>query len=255
MIVSVIPYRSSTTCPLPARTASCSCAGSGAEPLTARRSPASVGQVRRVGQPVVHGRHPEEQARAALVTAAATAAGLERGAAAIAAAPGDQRAVQADPEPVHVEQRQAQRQRVVGLPAPGQPDRVGAGQQVGVGQRYALGLPGGARGVDDQRGVVPGPAWSRSAQPPPRAGSGGPGPGVVTATGSPASPRPGSSSTASAGPASATSARQLRPGVARCWPAPRSARPAARRRRPPPARRWYRAEISIRSPGRRPAAA
>ena len=68
--------------------------------------------------------------------------------------PGQQGAVQADPEAVDVEQGQGQDQPVVRLPAPGQAQRLGAGQQVPVGQHGPLGGAGGARGVAEQGRVA-----------------------------------------------------------------------------------------------------
>ena len=60
------------------------------------------------------------------------------------AATSRQRAVDADAEPVHVEQRQAQQQRVLSAPAPRMADGTGACQQVPVGQQRSFRRPGRA---------------------------------------------------------------------------------------------------------------
>ena len=65
-----------------------------------------------------------------------------------------QRAVEADAEAVHVEERQREHQPVAGGPAPREPERLAARQQVAVREHGALGRAGGARRVAEQREVV-----------------------------------------------------------------------------------------------------
>ncbi len=107
----------------------------------------------RVGrQPGPHRRHAEEHRRAGrhrVDHRVRIEAVVEHGARA-----GDEGAVQADAQAVHVVERQGEHEAVVGLPAPRQAHRLGRGQQVGVGQRDALRRARRARGVHEQGAVV-----------------------------------------------------------------------------------------------------
>ena len=113
-----------------------------------------------------------------------------------------QGAEQPGAQPVHVEERQAEDEAVLGRPVPGRQQRRDAGQEGGVRVHRPLGLAGGPRGVDDQR-VVVGPA-----RRPRRAGS-----------------------------ARAGARRPARPRRTTGRPARERVRPRRGRRRPAPARR------------------
>jgi hypothetical protein len=78
-----------------------------------------------------------------------------------------QRSEQTQHQPVHVEQRQSVHQGVVGGPLPRLGERIEVGGDRLTAQLHPFGRAGGARGVDDQRGVLRG-----------RLGKSVPGPGV-----------------------------------------------------------------------------
>ena len=65
-------------------------------------------------------------------------------------AAGGQRAEEPGAQPVHVEQGEGQDEAVVGLPVPGDAQRLHPRQQRAMGVDGTFGLTGGARGVDDQ---------------------------------------------------------------------------------------------------------
>ncbi len=69
------------------------------------------------------------------------------------APPGGQRAEETGAQPMDVEEGQRQNEMVIGLPAPGQPDGLHAGQEGAVRVHRTFGVAGRARGVDDE-GVV-----------------------------------------------------------------------------------------------------
>ena len=66
----------------------------------------------------------------------------------------EQGAVQPDAEAVHVEERQGEHETIVGGPAPGDPHRFAARQDVAVGEHGALGRAGGPRRVAEHGEVV-----------------------------------------------------------------------------------------------------
>ena len=92
--------------------------------------------------------------------------------------PGEQRAVEADAEPVHVEEREREHEAVVGRPAPRQPQRLGAREQVAVREPGALGHAGRARRVAEHRVVT----RARPVEPGPGSASGRPTSGPHTTT-------------------------------------------------------------------------
>ena len=83
-----------------------------------------------VNQPGVHRRHTEEQGGVAGGRRQHVLNG--EGALQNRRRAGEQGAVQPDAESVHVEEREAEDQAVVGLPPPGDAQRLGAGEQVAV---------------------------------------------------------------------------------------------------------------------------
>ena len=157
--------------------------------------------------------------------------------------PGQQGAVDADAQPVGVEDGQAVDQPVVGRPPPGDPHRLGGGQQVPVAEHRALGCTGGARGVADEGRVVrarprragPGSASGRST-------SGADAPAIGPAEAAPHPLRLVGALDDGGGRADV--GRRCGPARARCrrcWPGPPPTRPAGRRRGRPgrrPTTRW-----------------
>ena len=137
-----------------ARCARCRSARSGAEPDTHSRSAASSSAARAAAsRAYIVGTPKNSVAPSAAIassTASASNAGVQHGRRA-----GEQRAVQADAEAVHVEQRQAQHQAVVGRPAP---RRAAAPRRWRAGCRGRAARPWARPVVPDvygeQRGIV-----------------------------------------------------------------------------------------------------
>ena len=132
-------------------------AGSGALPETSRRAarrPSAIAGSCSASRrdPVVHRRDAEEHRRA-VAQRGGRRGGLEAAEVAQLAAAA-QRAEHADHQPVHVEQRQAVGEDVVAGPRPGVGERVEVGGDARRGSTAPFGRPGGARRVDDQRGVL-----------------------------------------------------------------------------------------------------
>ena len=151
--------------------------------------------------------------------------------------PGQQRAVQADAQPVHVEQRQG-----TGPAGPSavhrqaSAQRLAARQQVAVGEHRPLRRAGGARRVREEGRVVGSDGVEgrcgerrggrRRRRPRRRRGRPRPGPSRPARRRRPR--RPAARRRARRGPPPAR--------CRRCWPAPRPARAGARPRGPPPGR-------------------
>ena len=107
-----------------------------------------------LGEPVVHGRHREEQ-RAAAREGGADRLGREARQQLQAAADA-QRAEHAQDQPVDVEERQGVDQHVGGGPAPGTGQGVEVEGGVAVRDHRPLGRAGGARGVEHQDRILRG---------------------------------------------------------------------------------------------------
>ena len=105
------------------------------------------------GDPVVHGRHAEHH-RGVRGQFPGDRFGGEPAEVPHAAAAAE-RTEDAQDQAVHVEQRQRVHQHVIGGPSPRVFQRVERARDRASRQHHALGRPGGARGVDDQRGCLP----------------------------------------------------------------------------------------------------
>ena len=131
----------------------CRSAGSGAEPETqSRNALSSRTRDERAKRSYIVGT-PKKSVACSARAASSTASGSNRGCS-TTDAPRQQRAVQTDTEPVHVEQREREHEPIVGLPPPRQLQRGGAREHVAVGEERALGRAGGARRVAEHRAVV-----------------------------------------------------------------------------------------------------
>src|SRR5207302_1999421 len=105
------------------------------------------------GQTVVHRGNAEEHRGSVATDSVEDGVGLEAGQENGRGA-GEKGPVETDPEAVDVEEGQGQHQAILGGPTPGQPDRLGAGQEVAVGKYGALGVTGGPRRVADEGRVL-----------------------------------------------------------------------------------------------------
>ena len=147
---SVLPYRSTGRCPV---SRASFVEHRNRQRRTARhQQPCRRQRQRRIeiaDHPRPHRRHPEVQR--------AVCGGIGRGCgfSGVHEAVSDaQRAEQPQHQTVHVEQRKAVHEGVVGRPLPGLGERVDVGGDGPPAQHHALGRAGGAGGVHDQRGGI-----------------------------------------------------------------------------------------------------